>query len=53
MKWLLRKCPSCNTYTLKEKCSKCGNETISPHPPRFSPHDKYAKLRQREKIMET
>ncbi|MGD0422137.1 MAG: RNA-protein complex protein Nop10 [Candidatus Bathyarchaeia archaeon] len=46
MKWLLKKCPSCNSYTLKQKCPKCGADTVTPHPPKFSPHDKYAKYKQ-------
>ncbi|MGA8855913.1 MAG: RNA-protein complex protein Nop10 [Candidatus Bathyarchaeia archaeon] len=46
MKWLLRKCPNCKTYTLKQNCPKCGEPTVTPHPPKFSPHDKYARLRQ-------
>ncbi|MGA2462194.1 MAG: RNA-protein complex protein Nop10 [Candidatus Bathyarchaeia archaeon] len=49
MKWLLRKCPACSQYTLKPKCPKCGADTIIPHPSKYSPHDKYASLRQREK----
>lgn len=26
----LKKCPSCESYTLKEVCSKCKEKTISP-----------------------
>ncbi|MGA3108012.1 MAG: RNA-protein complex protein Nop10 [Candidatus Bathyarchaeia archaeon] len=48
MKWLIRKCPTCKTYTMKPNCPKCGTQTVTPHPTRFSPHDKYAKLRQPE-----
>ncbi|HUO42596.1 MAG TPA: RNA-protein complex protein Nop10 [Methylomirabilota bacterium] len=50
MKWLLRKCPSCISYTLKQQCPKCGMSTVTPHPPKFSPHDKYAKFRQTERV---
>ncbi|MGD0176219.1 MAG: RNA-protein complex protein Nop10 [Candidatus Bathyarchaeia archaeon] len=49
MKWLLRKCPDCKTYTLKQTCPKCGTSTVTPHPSKFSPHDKYARLRQPER----
>jgi len=45
MKWRIRKCPQCNRYTLSEVCPKCGAKTIVPHPPRFSPEDKYVKYR--------
>ncbi|MEL9940073.1 MAG: RNA-protein complex protein Nop10 [Ignisphaera sp.] len=45
MRWRIRKCPNCKTYTLKEICPKCGNKTIVPHPPRFSPEDKYVEYR--------
>ena len=50
MKFQLRKCLICNRFTLKEKCSKCLNETISAHPAKFSPDDKYLKYRIREKF---
>ncbi len=50
MKFLLRKCPKCNTYTLKEVCPVCGTRTVSAHPPRYSPVDKYARYRRMAKI---
>ena len=46
MKWQIRKCANCGRYTLKEKCPDCGRETLIAHPPKFSPTDKYARLRQ-------
>ncbi|HDI42536.1 MAG TPA: RNA-protein complex protein Nop10 [Candidatus Bathyarchaeota archaeon] len=47
MRWLLRKCTSCGRYTLnKEKCPYCGGEVRIPHPPKFSPEDRYAKYRR-------
>jgi len=46
LKWLLRKCVKCGTYTLRQdKCPKCGSQVRVPHPPRFSPEDKYVKYR--------
>ena len=45
MKYRIRKCPNCGRYTLKEKCPVCSVETISPHPARFSPDDKYVEYR--------
>lgn len=46
MRWLLRKCVRCGKYTLEtDKCPYCGGELRVPHPPRFSPYDKYVKYR--------
>ncbi|MFL6481282.1 MAG: RNA-protein complex protein Nop10 [Nitrososphaera sp.] len=45
MKHLIRKCPSCNTYTLNQNCPKCSFRTIDPHPPKYSPDDKYVRYR--------
>lgn len=52
MKWRIRKCPQCRSYTLKSLCPKCGSNTIIPHPPRFSPDDKYVEYRIRIKYLE-
>ena len=49
MRFLLRKCPNCGTYTPKEVCPVCGERTVSAHPPRFSPEDKYGKYRRMAK----
>jgi H/ACA ribonucleoprotein complex subunit 3 len=44
--WLLRKCEKCEEYTLnQEECPHCGGKVRIPHPPKFSPDDKYAKYR--------
>jgi len=44
--WLLRKCEKCRRYTLKrDKCPYCGGPVRVPHPPKFSPEDKYLKYR--------
>ncbi|GBC75600.1 hypothetical protein HRbin06_00919 [archaeon HR06] len=51
MKKILRKCEKCNLYTLELTCPKCKSETISPHPAKFSPDDKYARLRLRERYL--
>jgi len=46
VKWLMRKCIKCGRYTLdREKCPVCGSPVKVPHPPRFSPEDKYLKYR--------
>jgi len=46
MVWLLRKCEKCGKYTLKKnKCPHCGGKVRIPHPPKFSPDDKYLKYK--------
>ncbi len=45
MRFLLRKCPKCHRYTLKDKCPVCGTPTVVAHPARFSPLDKYVRYR--------
>lgn len=46
MRWILRRCTSCGRYTMRrDKCPACGGELRVPHPPRFSPVDKYVKYR--------
>ena len=49
MRFQLRKCPKCNRYSLKEKCLLCNEETISAHPAKFSPDDKYMRYRLAER----
>ncbi|MGQ9514197.1 MAG: nucleolar RNA-binding Nop10p family protein [Thermoproteota archaeon] len=45
---LLRKCSSCNAYTLREdKCPKCGGALRIAAPPRFSPDDPLLKMKLR------
>lgn len=39
----------CRVYTLKDTCRVCGEPTVSPHPPRFSPEDPYGEYRRRLK----
>jgi len=51
MVWLLRKCGQCRSYTLKtEVCPYCGGKVMMPHPPKFSPDDKYLKYRMALKM---
>ncbi|MCY4491576.1 MAG: RNA-protein complex protein Nop10 [Thaumarchaeota archaeon] len=45
MRFQLRRCIKCTTYTLKLKCPKCQDETTSAHPAKFSPDDKYMRYR--------
>ncbi len=48
MRFQLRKCKSCNQYSLKQKCPKCNEKTTIAHPAKFSPDDKYMKYRLEE-----
>ncbi len=49
---LLRYCPRCDRYTLEEFCPICKEKTISAHPPKFSPEDKYGEYRRKAKLKE-
>jgi H/ACA ribonucleoprotein complex subunit 3 len=40
----MRKCQSCGAYTLEAQ--HCGTQAASPHPPKFSIDDKYARYRR-------
>lgn len=46
MKSKIMKCEKCGTYTLKDVCPECGNKSITPIPPRYSPEDSYGKYRR-------
>ncbi|MGA2768329.1 MAG: RNA-protein complex protein Nop10 [Candidatus Bathyarchaeia archaeon] len=51
MVWLLRRCEQCEGYTLKKGvCPYCGGGVRVPHPPKFSPDDKYLKYRMALKL---
>ena len=45
MKHLL-KCNSCEIYTMKNACPKCGEKSSQIKPPKYSPEDKYGKYRR-------
>ena len=44
-------CGDCQTYTLRDSCKECGSATSTPHPPKFSPEDRYGKYRRQLKAM--
>ncbi len=51
MVWLLKMCEKCRSYTLKNTaCPYCGGKLRIPHPPKFSPDDKYLKYRMALKM---
>jgi H/ACA ribonucleoprotein complex subunit 3 len=45
MRSLILKCSACGKYTMEEKCPACGEPTVTVHPARYSPDDKYARYR--------
>ena len=47
----MTRCMGCGSYTLKETCSNCKESTITPHPPKFSPEDRYGKYRRQLKAL--
>ncbi|MGD0160136.1 MAG: RNA-protein complex protein Nop10 [Candidatus Bathyarchaeia archaeon] len=48
---LLRKCRQCGSYTLNRSvCPYCGGGLKVPHPPKFSPEDKYLRFRMALKM---
>ncbi|MFH1399510.1 MAG: nucleolar RNA-binding Nop10p family protein [Candidatus Woesearchaeota archaeon] len=50
MKHIL-KCQLCSEYTMHEKC-ECGGVAVTVKPPKYSPEDKYARLRREAKSKE-
>lgn len=47
---LLRVCRNCYRYTMEEECPRCSRTTEVSHPPKFSPDDKYLRLRVEAKL---
>ena len=45
MRFQIRKCDVCKKYTLNAECQKCNVHTVLVHPAKFSPDDKYLRLR--------
>ena len=39
----------CGTYTYAQACPKCAGRTATPHPPRYSPEDRYGHYRRQLK----
>jgi H/ACA ribonucleoprotein complex subunit 3 len=45
VKSLILRCVECGNYTLSDKCPKCGGRSVTAHPARYSPDDRYARYR--------
>lgn len=39
------RCIACKTYTLKDRCPRCGSKSRTAHPAKFSPDDPYLELK--------
>ena len=42
----IRRCLKDRTYTLLQACPVCGAPTVTAHPARFSPQDRYGRYRR-------
>jgi len=49
MKMKMRKCKSCNIYTIKNTCPVCDGNLNVIYPPKYSIEDKYGKYRRKLK----
>ena len=49
MKMKMKKCKSCNVYTIKDICPVCGGGLNVVYPPKYSIEDKYGKYRRKLK----
>lgn len=45
----IKKCATCNTFTISDTCTACGASTESPHPPKYSQSETKANYRRAEK----
>ena len=46
MRASLRRCPGCGRYTAGYTCTECGSDTVTAHPPKYSPDDRYGRYRR-------
>jgi H/ACA ribonucleoprotein complex subunit 3 len=46
MKMKMKKCRSCDEYTIQAECPYCGGDVREIFPPKYSPEDKYGKYRR-------
>ncbi|MCK4884128.1 MAG: nucleolar RNA-binding Nop10p family protein [Candidatus Diapherotrites archaeon] len=49
MKYLLRRCEKCETYTLSRECTECKQKTSYAHCAPFSLEDRYGEYRRKIK----
>ena len=46
MRASIRRCPFCGRYSTDAKCKKCNCSTVTAHPAKYSPDDRYGKYRR-------
>ncbi|HUU76054.1 MAG TPA: RNA-protein complex protein Nop10 [Methanoregulaceae archaeon] len=46
MRGRIRRCPNDFTYTLHMTCPVCSEPTVTAHPARYSPQDRYGTYRR-------
>lgn len=46
MRSKIKRCRTCDLYTLKENCPICGAPAGQTKPARFSPEDRYGRFRR-------
>ena len=46
MRSSIRRCPACGRYSVKDRCEDCGHDTVTAHPAKYSPDDRYGKYRR-------
>jgi H/ACA ribonucleoprotein complex subunit 3 len=51
MRSSIRRCPACGLYSTKDICT-CGAHTVSAHPAKFSPDDRYGEYRRKAIVEE-
>jgi H/ACA ribonucleoprotein complex subunit 3 len=49
---LMRYCPACRDYTLKDVCPRCGGKAVQNTPAKFSPEDNYGEYRRKLKKLD-
>jgi H/ACA ribonucleoprotein complex subunit 3 len=49
---LMRFCPKCQDYTLKDVCPRCGGKAVQNTPAKFSPEDNYGEYRRKLKKLD-
>lgn len=45
---MIKKCPKCGKYTIKDLC--CNIKTKTAHPPKFLSEERYGRYRRKAKI---
>lgn len=43
------KCKKCGAYSMRDRCPKCGGESVEMLPAKYSPEDPYGKYRREAK----